>query len=161
MVKSNSRKSPRVKIGRVSRACVLVVTFQNILPFNTAESQEQRPSGKTNTTVQNKPSYQSKHWLAIKTPPWFTGKEKHRCRYLHSLSTGGLALLLSFLAFGVLSGNLYLNIGDRRDLFILFICLFGVFFLFLWLLKTEEFIVCEMQEESKWTPDERKQTEEN
>lgn len=54
-------------------------------------------------------------------PPSFPGKENHCCGCLPSLRAGGLGLLFSFLAFGVLCCNLYLNIGDREDA--CFVCL--------------------------------------
>lgn len=50
---------------------LVVVTFPNVLSFNTAESQEQRPSGKTNTIMQNKRGSQSKH----RPPPPFLAKK--------------------------------------------------------------------------------------
>lgn len=65
--------------------------------------------------------------------PSFPGKENHCWRCLPSLRAAGLGLLFGFLAFGVLCCNLYLNTADRED--VCSVCLFGVFFLFLWLLK--------------------------
>lgn len=65
--------------------------------------------------------------------PSSPGKGNHCCRCLLKLRAGGFGLLFSFLAFGVLCCNLYLNIEDRKN--VCFVCLFGVFFLCLWLLK--------------------------
>lgn len=54
-------------------------------------------------------------------PSSFPGKENHCSRCLPSLRAAGLGLLFSFLAFGGLCCNLYLNTQDRKD--ICFVCL--------------------------------------
>lgn len=129
MVKSAPRMSPWVRIWRVSRACVrLLLHFQMssllIQPSPKSREHQAKQTQLCKTNLVPKVSTDT---------PSFPGKENHCSRCLPSLRAAGLGLLCSFLPFGGLCCNLYLNTEDRKE--VCFVCLFGVFFLFLWLLK--------------------------
>lgn len=71
-----------------------VVTLPNVLSFNTAKSQEQRPSGKTNTIMQNKPGSQSKHWQ-----PLLSWQRKSLLKVFTQTESWRIGFAIQFLGF--------------------------------------------------------------
>lgn len=119
VVKSEPRMTPWVRIWRVSRACVRVgcCYISKFLSFNTAESQEQRPSGKTNTIMQNKPGSQSKHWH-----PLLSWQRKSLLEVFTQSESCRIGFAVRFLGFwGFVLQSLFKHSGQRRRLFCLFV----------------------------------------